>query len=56
MIRDGLARTSIAPKPFVHPSAAADVRVPAGRRISILAWSAAGVAGVAMWVLIFKLV
>jgi hypothetical protein len=56
MTRDGLARTSIAPKPLVHSAAAADVRVPAGRRISFLAWGAAGVVGAAMWVLIFKLV
>lgn len=56
MIRDAVARTSIASKPLAHPAAVSDVRVPTGRRISLMAWGAAGVAGIAMWVLIYKLV
>jgi hypothetical protein len=57
VFREGIAQTSDASKPSAHPAAAvSDARVPAGRRISFVAWGAAGVAGVAMWVVILKLI
>jgi hypothetical protein len=65
MNRDRMApesngQDSSAPRPPVEPPVERDVerngRVPAGRRISFVAWGLAGVAGLAIWALIFKLV
>lgn len=43
-------------RPVDTPGAAPQLRPLGGRRISFLAWSLAGLAGIAIWTLIFKLV
>jgi len=43
-------------QPVETPEFASPPRPLGGRRISFLAWGLAGLAGIAIWVLIFKLV
>jgi hypothetical protein len=47
-------KDSMAYDPLAKSAAAAPGRPVEGRRINFLAWGIAGVAGVAMWVLILK--
>jgi hypothetical protein len=59
---DGLARSrdlitdDPAHGPALAPDVAPHVRPLGGRRISLIAWSLAGVAGIAMWTLIIRLI
>ncbi len=58
MTNDPLARSAAPPEPArpVGMPEAAPLRPLGGRRISFLAWGLAALAGLAIWVLIFKLI
>lgn len=56
---DGVPRATSAVSDAHGPEAAAPVAVPrplGGRRISFAVWGLAGVAGIGLWVLLFKLI
>lgn len=59
MTHDALPRSADAieaPRPIGTPGIGATPRPLGGRRISFLAWGLAGLAGIAIWALIIKLV
>ncbi|HLZ79890.1 MAG TPA: hypothetical protein VKQ09_11190 [Sphingomonas sp.] len=58
MTHDALPRSAdpIDSVPISAPSATPQLRPLGGRRISFLAWGLAGLAGIAIWALIFKLI
>lgn len=55
MIPDAMAHEPEGATPSVHAGAIPGAGVPAGRRISFVAWGLAAAAGLALWALIFAL-
>lgn len=56
MIREGMIHNSYESDSVVGATAVSQAMVPAGRRISFMAWGLAASAGLAMWMTVFKLV
>jgi hypothetical protein len=57
VIADALARAEGAmPEGHAHGVPAAAPRPLGGRRISFIAWGLAGLAGIALWILIFEII